>query len=71
LADLTDGQKLRRFPHWGHFEAPDHLGAARTFYETTEQGREQQIKAWLENWRRQSQASRREAAPTPAGAPTA
>jgi putative ATPase len=37
--------------HPGHFVAQDYLGAARRFYEATEQGVEKKIKERLERWR--------------------
>ena len=40
-----------------HFVAQDYLGAAKRYYEPTEQGVEKKIKERLENWRKQSKAS--------------
>jgi putative ATPase len=40
--------------HPGHFVAQDYLGAARHYYEPTDQGVEKKIKERLENWRAQS-----------------
>jgi len=37
--------------HPGHFVAQDHLGAARRYYEPTEQGSEKKIKERVERWR--------------------
>ena len=37
-----------------HFVAQDYLGAAKRYYEPTEQGVEKKIKERLENWRKQS-----------------
>ena len=37
--------------HPGHFAAQDHLGAARRYYEATEQGVEKKIKERAEKWR--------------------
>jgi putative ATPase len=37
----------------GHFVPQDHLGAARRYYEATEQGAEKKIKERLEKWRAQ------------------
>ncbi len=39
-----------------HFVAQDYLGAAKRYYEPTEQGVEKKIKERLENWRKQSKA---------------
>ncbi len=39
-----------------HFVAQDYLGAAKRYYEPTEQGVEKKIKERLDNWRKQSQA---------------
>jgi putative ATPase len=43
----------------GHFVAQDHLGAARRYYEATEQGAEKKIKERLEKWRAQIEALRK------------
>ena len=48
----------------GHFVAQDHLGAARRFYEPTEQGSEKKIKERLEKWREQIEALRAESKPS-------
>ena len=40
-----------------HFVAQDYLGAAKRYYEPTEQGVEKKIKERLENWRRQGESS--------------
>jgi putative ATPase len=37
--------------HPGHFVAQDHLGAARRYYEPTEQGVEKKIKERIQHWR--------------------
>ncbi|HWD18895.1 MAG TPA: replication-associated recombination protein A [Verrucomicrobiae bacterium] len=42
----------------GHFVAQDYLGAARRYYEPTEQGTEKKIKDRLEKWREQIEALR-------------
>jgi putative ATPase len=42
----------------GHFVPQDHLGAARRYYEATEQGAEKKIKERLEKWRAQIEALR-------------
>src|SRR5580658_7127299 len=41
-----------------HFVPQDHLGAARRYYEATEQGAEKKIKERLEKWRAQIEALR-------------
>jgi putative ATPase len=41
----------------------DYLGAARKFYEPTEQGSERKIKERVEKWRSQIEASRAKGAP--------
>jgi putative ATPase len=56
-----DYQYAHDFP--GHFVAQDYLGAARRFYEPTEQGSEKKIKERLEKWRSQIQALREKDAP--------
>ena len=38
----------------GHFVAQDYLGAARQYYEPSDQGAEKNIKARLQKWRAQS-----------------
>ena len=40
-----------------HFVAQDYLGAAKRYYEPTEQGVEKKIKERLDNWRKQSNAT--------------
>ena len=42
----------------GHFVAQDYLGAARRYYEPTEQGAEKKIKERLDKWREQIEAAR-------------
>jgi putative ATPase len=42
----------------GHFAPRDYLGAARKYYEPTEQGSEKKIKERLEKWREQIEAAR-------------
>jgi putative ATPase len=42
----------------GHFVAQDYLGAARRYYEPTDQGSEKKIKERLEKWRQQIEALR-------------
>ncbi|MFO1488258.1 MAG: replication-associated recombination protein A [Verrucomicrobiota bacterium] len=42
----------------GHFVAQDYLGAAKRYYEPTEQGVEKKIKDRLDHWRKQMQAAR-------------
>jgi putative ATPase len=37
--------------HPGHFVAQDYLGAARRYYEPTDQGIEKKIKERVETWR--------------------
>lgn len=44
--------------HPGHFAAQDHLGAARRYYEPTQQGFEQTIKERVDRWRAQLDAVR-------------
>jgi putative ATPase len=56
-----DYQYAHDFP--GHFVAQDYLGAARRFYEPTEQGSEKKIKERLEKWRGQIEALREKDAP--------
>jgi putative ATPase len=41
-----------------HFVPQDHLGAARRYYEATEQGAEKKVKERLEKWRAQIEATR-------------
>jgi len=63
LGHGQDYQYAHDFP--GHFVAQDYLGAARRYYEPTEQGAEKKIKERLEKWRSQIEALRG-AAPPPA-----
>jgi len=49
-------QYAHDFP--GHFVAQDYLGAARRYYEPTEQGVEKKIKERLDKWREQIDAAR-------------
>ncbi|HTI97646.1 MAG TPA: replication-associated recombination protein A [Dongiaceae bacterium] len=42
----------------GHFVVQDYLGAAKRYYEPTEQGVEKKIKDRLDHWRKQTQAAR-------------
>jgi putative ATPase len=42
----------------GHFVVQDYLGAAKRYYEPTEQGVEKKIKERLDNWRKQIQAAK-------------
>jgi putative ATPase len=48
-----------QYAHEGkdHFVAQDYLGAAKRYYEPTEQGVEKKIKERLDNWRKQSKAT--------------
>ena len=65
-ARLGHGQDYKYahdFP--GHFVAQDYLGAARKYYEPTEQGSEKKIKERLDKWRSQIEALRGQAAPSP------
>jgi putative ATPase len=50
--------------HQDHFVAQDYLGAARRYYEPTDQGTEKKIKERVEKWRAQFDKMRKEA-PTP------
>jgi len=45
-----------------HFVAQDYLGAAKRYYEPTEQGVEKKIKERLVNWRKQSEAAQQKPA---------
>ena len=56
LGHGQDYQYAHDFP--GHFVAQDYLGAARRYYEPTEQGSEKKIKERLEKWRSQIEALR-------------
>jgi len=62
LGHGQDYQYAHDFP--GHFVAQDYLGAARRYYEPTEQGSEKKIKDRLEKWRGQIEALRGKNAPT-------
>jgi putative ATPase len=65
-ARLGHGQDYKYahdFP--GHFVPQDYLGAARKYYEPTEQGSEKKIKERLDKWRSQIEALRGQAAPSP------
>ena len=42
-----------------HFVAQDYLGAAKRYYEPTEQGVEKKIKERLDNWRKQTEAAQK------------
>jgi putative ATPase len=57
LGHGKDYQYAHDFP--GHFVAQDYLGAARRYYEATEQGAEKKIKERLEKWRAQIEALRK------------
>jgi putative ATPase len=50
-----------QYAHEGkdHFVAQDYLGAAKRYYEPTEQGVEKKIKERLDFWRKQTEAARR------------
>jgi len=61
LGHGQDYQYAHDFP--GHFVPQDYLGAARKFYEPTEQGSERKIKERVEKWRSQIEASRAKGAP--------
>ncbi|MGA2176632.1 MAG: replication-associated recombination protein A [Verrucomicrobiota bacterium] len=58
LGHGADYQYAHDFP--GHFVPQDYLGAARTYYEPTDQGSEKKIKERLEKWREQLEAARRQ-----------
>ncbi len=45
-----------------HFVAQDYLGAAKRYYEPTEQGVEKKIKDRLDNWRKQTEAVQKKSA---------
>jgi len=45
-----------------HFVAQDYLGAAKRYYEPTEQGVEKKIKERLDNWRKQTQVAQQKPA---------
>ncbi len=61
LGHGQDYQYAHDFP--GHFVAQDYLGAARRYYEPTEQGSEKKIKERVEKWRSQIEALRGKDAP--------
>jgi len=61
LGHGEDYKYAHDFP--GHFVAQDYLGAARRFYEPTEQGSEKKIKERLEKWRSQIEGLRTQGAP--------
>jgi putative ATPase len=61
LGHGQDYQYAHDFPD--HFVAQDYLGAARRYYEPTEQGAEKKIKDRLEKWRSQIEAVRGKNAP--------
>jgi putative ATPase len=61
LGHGQDYKYAHDFP--GHFVAQDYLGAARRFYEPTEQGSEKKIKERVEKWRSQIEALRAKDAP--------
>jgi putative ATPase len=46
--------------HAGHFVAQDYLGAARRYYDPTDQGVEKKIKERVERWRAELDKARRE-----------
>jgi putative ATPase len=56
-------QYAHNFP--GHFVPQDHLGAARRYYEPSDQGSEKKIKERLEKWREQIEALRSQPPPGP------
>jgi putative ATPase len=58
LGHGADYQYAHDFP--GHFVPQDYLGAARIYYEPTDQGSEKKIKERLEKWREQLEAARRQ-----------
>src|SRR5262249_47343768 len=47
--------------HPGHFVPQDYLGAARQYYEPTEQGAEKRIKERVESWRARLSEARKAA----------
>jgi putative ATPase len=49
-----------------HFVAQDYLGAAKRYYEPSDQGAERKIQERLEKWRSQIEALRGAAVPVPA-----
>jgi putative ATPase len=50
--------------HPGHFVVQDYLGAARRFYEPTDQGQERKIKDRLDQWRAQAASARQNQPPS-------
>jgi putative ATPase len=56
LGHGKDYQYAHDFP--GHFVPQDYLGAARRYYEPSDQGSEKKIKERLEKWRQQIEALR-------------
>jgi putative ATPase len=54
----------------GHHVAQDHLGAARRFYEPTQQGHERKIAERLEQWRRASAGGTTSSPPSTPASPT-
>jgi putative ATPase len=57
LGHGKDYQYAHDFPE--HFVPQDYLGAARRYYEATEEGAEKKIKERLEKWRAQIEALRK------------
>jgi putative ATPase len=62
LGHGQDYKYAHDFP--GHFVPQDYLGAARRYYEPTEQGSEKKIRERLEKWRAQIEALRAASAPS-------
>ena len=56
--------------HPGHFVAQDYLGAARRYYEPTDQGVEKKIKERVEKWRQALDQARTAAASAPGEKPS-
>jgi putative ATPase len=56
LGHGADYKYAHDFP--GHFVPQDYLGAARKYYEPTDQGSEKKIKERVEKWREQREAAR-------------
>jgi len=68
-ARLGHGEGYRyAHDHPGHFVAQDYLGAARRYYEPTDQGVERKIKERVERWRAELERAK---AATPAEPPAA
>jgi putative ATPase len=63
LGHGQDYKYAHDFP--GHFVPQDYLGAARRYYEPTNEGSEKKIKERLEKWRTQIEALRAPGAPSP------